>query len=77
MKDMSVKLNIKKSIVFISLLLSGTAWACHEHNLKGIKGKCMEDMTYDEMKAYLKKIEDLSDRHEDYMEIGGVKYYGV
>ena len=49
-------------ILLTTLLFCQVGYAfnnCHEVNFKGIKGKCFEDITFDEMIAYIKKYESM------------------
>lgn len=58
---------MKILVVLNLLLLTSPALAfdnCHEHNLKGVKGKCIEDITYTEIIQYLNKIEILWEKYE-------------
>lgn len=60
--------------ILLSLLSAHGAWAwsdgkvhrdgyCHEHKLKGIKGKCLEDVTYLELQKYLMQVEAIAFEH--------------
>ena len=51
------------TLLAVFMLLAGECfgeqWGCHEHNLKGISGKCVEDITYKELIKYLEKLESI------------------
>lgn len=43
-------------------------FGCYEHHLRGVKGKCLQDITFAELESYLMKVEASSNPMQDMIE---------